>query len=148
MNKTRQLTERQQWMQILAKAGTALLQFEDILTQQPYQVIRPPQSGMVMVRGRAGGTGQAFNLGEMTVTRCVVQLNDGRTGYSYVAGRYQKQAELAAIADALLQGNEHDDIKAQVIDVLAQVQKTQREQRAAEVAGSKVEFFTLIRGEA
>ena len=30
-----------------------------------------------MVRGRVGGTGAPFNLGEMSVTRCSVRLADG-----------------------------------------------------------------------
>ncbi len=34
----------------------------------------PPRPGMTLVRGRMGGTGSPFNLGEMTVTRCVVRL--------------------------------------------------------------------------
>ena len=65
--------------------------------------MRGPETGLVMVRGRAGGSGSPFNLGEMTVTRCTVQLGSGTAGHAYIAGRDERQAELAAVADALLQ---------------------------------------------
>lgn len=140
-------TERQRWMQVLARAGDALLQYESRLDGVPYQCIRKPETGMAMVRGRTGGTGQAFNLGEMTVTRCVVQLHDGRAGYSYVAGRNKRHAELAAVADALLLGEEKAIIMQSVIDPLARSQQRARQARQAQVAASGVDFFTLIRGE-
>ena len=57
-----------------------------------------------MARGRPGGDGAPFNLGEMTVTRCTVRLEDGTVGHAYVAGRDMRQAELAAVLDAVLQG--------------------------------------------
>ena len=74
------------------------------LKDAEYQLIRAPEIGMTLVRGRMGGNGAPFNVGEMSVTRCVVRLADGRTGYSYLAGRDKVHAELAALADAHLQG--------------------------------------------
>ena len=68
-----------------------------------YRVLRGPEAGLVMVRGRAGGGGAPFNLGEMTATRCTVRTEAGFVGHAYVAGRNERQAELAALADALLQ---------------------------------------------
>ncbi|ERI51370.1 hypothetical protein N878_06565, partial [Pseudomonas sp. EGD-AK9] len=85
---------RQRWMGVLARAGDALDAHEAALKDSAYQLIRAPEVGMTLVRGRMGGTGNAFNLGEMTVTRCVVRLADGRTGYSYLAGRDKRRAEL------------------------------------------------------
>ncbi len=68
-----------------------------------YTVLRGPESGLVMVRGRAGGGGAPFNLGEMTVTRCTVRTESGLVGHAYIAGRDERRAELAALADALMQ---------------------------------------------
>ena len=94
-----------------------------------------------------GGTGSPFNLGEMSVTRCVVRLTDGRTGYSYVAGRDKQHAELAALADAHLQGVEQPYWLSRLIEPLAAAQQLQQAAKAAETATTQVEFFTLVRGE-
>ena len=102
---------------------------------------------MTLVRGRMGSTGSPFNLGEMTVTRCVVRLADGRTGYSYVAGRDKRHAELAALADAHLQGADAAAWQARLIEPLARTQAERRAAQEAEIATTKVEFFTLVRGE-
>lgn len=139
--------ERQRWMQVLARAGDALAEYESQLAGVSYRCIRKPETGMAMVRGRTGGTGQAFNLGEMTITRCVVQLPDGRAGYSYIAGRDKRHAELAALADALLLGDEKATLMQSMIEPLARSQQLARQAREAEVAASKVDFFTLLRGE-
>ena len=58
-----------------------------------YTVIRGPEGGLVMVRGRAGGGGSAFNLGEMTVTRCTVRTETGFVGHAYIAGRDEQRAD-------------------------------------------------------
>ena len=97
------------WMAVLARAARPR-RSADQLAACPglpgWRVLRGPESGLVMVRGRAGGGGAPFNLGEMTVTRCTVRTGsgpDGFTGHAYVAGRAGRQAELAAAVDALLQ---------------------------------------------
>ncbi len=105
-----------------------------------YRMLRAPQTGMVMLRGRAGGTGAAFNLGEATVTRCSVRLETGAVGHAYVLGRDARQAELAAVLDAVLQ---EDAGLMPVIDRLATVQAARREKIAARAAATKVEFFTM-----
>lgn len=79
---TPETASRQRWMGVLARAGNRLGDYEQQLMDAEFQLIRPAEIGMTMVRGRMGGTGAAFNLGEMTVTRCVVRFADGRTGYS------------------------------------------------------------------
>ena len=71
-----------------------------------HTIIRGPEGGLVMVRARAGGGGAAFNLGEMTVTRCTVRTKTGFVGHAYVAGREERRAELAALVDALMQDND------------------------------------------
>lgn len=79
-------TERQHWIGVLARARRDELQpHEAALRDIEYQLIRAPEIGMTLVRGRMGGNGAPFNVGEMSVTRCVVRLADGRTGYSYLA---------------------------------------------------------------
>lgn len=139
---------RQRWIGILARARyEELSAHQDALCDIDFQLIRAPEIGMALVRGRMGGTGAAFNLGEMTVTRCVVRLADGRTGYSYLAGRDKRHAELAALADAHLQGAAQAWWLKQLIEPLAQAQAARRAQKDAETAATKVEFFTLVRGE-
>lgn len=141
-------TERQHWIGVLARARRSeLLPFEDALRDVEYQMIRAPEIGMTLVRGRMGGNGAPFNVGEMSVTRCVVRLADGRTGYSYLAGRDKAHAELAALADAHLQGAQQRHWFDQVITPLASAQAERQARKAADTAATKVEFFTLVRGE-
>lgn len=139
--------QRQQWMGVLARAGHRLSDYSDELRRVEHRFIRPAETGMVMVRGRMGGSGAPFNLGEMTVTRCVVQLADGRHGHSYVAGRNKTQAELAALADAHLQGERQAHWLANLVEPLRQEQEAQRAARETESAATKVDFVTLVRGE-
>lgn len=142
------IAARQRWIGVLARAvGDELSRHESALRDAEYQLIRAPEIGMTLVRGRMGGTGAPFNVGEMSVTRCVVRLADGRTGYSYLAGRDKPRAELAALADAHLQGPQQQHWLAQLIEPLAQAQARRRAGKDAETAASKVEFFTLVRGE-
>lgn len=140
------LNPRQRWMRILARAGARLQAYSDELRTAEHRFIRPAEAGMVMVRGRVGASGAAFNLGEMTVTRCVVQLADGCTGHSYVAGRSRPHAELAALADALLQSPQGPRWMA-LVDALEREQAASRADRAARSAATKVDFTTLVRGE-
>lgn len=143
-----QIALRQRWIGILARARfDELNRHQAALCDTDLQMIRAPEIGMTLVRGRMGGTGAAFNLGEMTVTRCVVRLADGRTGYSYLAGRDKRHAELAALADAHLQGPRQSWWLDELIEPLAQAQAMRRAQQDAETAATKVEFFTLVRGE-
>lgn len=141
------MTPRQHWMRVLARAGDQLLEYGDELRGCEHRFIRPAQVGMVMVRGRMGGSGAPFNLGEMTVTRCVVQLVDGRSGHSYVAGRSKRHAELAALADAHLQGADGEEWRRRIVDPLERQQAEQARSAAALTATTKVDFTTLVRGE-
>lgn len=109
-----------------------------------YVSLRGPEAGLVMVRGRTGGSGAAFNLGEMTVTRCTVRTDDGFVGHAYVAGREPRRAELAAVADALLQDpDRHAVLQRTLIDPLAGRQSARREQIAAKAAATRVQFFAM-----
>ena len=113
----------------------------------PFQWLRAPELGAVMLRGRMGAGGAPFNLGEMTVTRCALQLADGRVGQAFVQGRDKDHATRAAVADALLQGVEAARIEAEVLAPLRAEETARRRLRAEKAAATKVEFFTLVRGE-
>lgn len=112
-----------------------------------YSDLRAPETGLVMLRGRIGGTGSAFNVGEATVTRAAVQLASGEIGFSYVLGRDAKKARLAAICDALWQTNSRADIEQHVLAPLRQTREARVEHERARTAATKVDFFTLVRGE-
>lgn len=137
---------RQNWMGLLARAKPDRL--AELFPELPaHDFLRPPEVGAVMVRGRTGGVGQPFNLGEMTVTRCTVSLADGAVGHAHVQGRDKAHATRAAILDALLQGPEGTAMTAQVLQPLTAEEAARRQTRADKAAATKVEFFTLVRGE-
>jgi len=141
--------DRKSWMGLLARAPQARL---DALLRQvgglpAHDWLRPPETGGVMVRGRAGGTGAAFNLGEMTVTRCALRLTNGAVGHAYVQGCFRAHAERAALVDALMQTGRADEIRSQVLGPLEREETERRAARAARAAATKVDFFTMVRGE-
>jgi len=137
---------RRHWMAVLARADAdAIAKLLDASGGVPgHQRLRGPEAGLVMVRGRAGGGGAPFNLGEMTVTRCTVRTETGFVGHAYVAGRDERQAELAALADALLQDPaEQSRLLAQMIEPLAAAQQAARATTAAKAAATRVQFFAM-----
>lgn len=139
-------TERKGWMATLAKAPPARLA-ELMPELAGHALLRAPETGAVMVRGRTGGAGAPFNLGEMTVTRCSVRLDCGAVGHAWVQGRDKAHATRAAVADALMQTEAAPRIRAEVLDVLAAEAEAARAARAGKAAATKVDFFTLVRGE-
>jgi alpha-D-ribose 1-methylphosphonate 5-triphosphate synthase subunit PhnG len=111
------------------------------------EMLRQPEIGLVMVRGRMGGTGRRFNLGEMTVTRCAV-AGEGVIGHGYVQGRDKRKAELVARLDLLLQLPRcREDVERRIVEPLAAAERDRREAVARKAAATRVEFFTLVRGE-
>ena len=143
-------TDRQRWMSLLARASSDELgeAWSAFKPAPAYRTLRPAEIGLVMVRGRIGGSGAKFNIGEAAVTRCVVHTEDGYTGMSYVLGRDQRRAELAAVFDALLQDPQrHDEIERSLLERLAQSQQQRREAASRKAAATKVEFYTLARGD-
>ncbi|MGX5805573.1 phosphonate C-P lyase system protein PhnG [Bradyrhizobium sp. Arg314] len=142
--------QRADWLGILSRSHAGELEAlaADAVTGITFEWLRQPHVGLVMVRGRAGGTGQVFNLGEMTVARASVRLADGTVGHGYVQGRDKRQAQLAAIVDALLQQpDRHEQIMENVIEPLRQSERTRRMEKRRKTASTKVEFFTMVRGE-
>jgi alpha-D-ribose 1-methylphosphonate 5-triphosphate synthase subunit PhnG len=137
---------RRHWMGVLARASAGqIAERMAALPPPPAHVrLRGPETGLVMVRGRAGGDGAPFNLGEMTVTRCAVRLPDGRVGHAYVAGRDRRQAELAALVDALmLDEAARPIVQDAVIAPLAAAQQAARAEEARKAAATRVNFFTM-----
>ncbi len=134
---------RRHWMAVLARADADELG-QHLGALPPYRVLRGPEAGLVMVRGRAGGGGAAFNLGEMTTTRCTVRTEAGFVGHAYVAGRGERQAELAALADALLQDPLRQAALLEgVVEKLAAAQQARRDAVAAKAAATRVQFFAM-----
>ncbi len=137
---------RRDWMSLLAKAPPARL--ATLLPELPaHDLLRAPEIGAVMVQGRTGGTGAPFNLGEMTVTRCSLRLAGGAVGHAMVQGRDRAHATRAAAADALMQTAEAARIEVTVLAPLRNEAAERRRTRAAKAAATRVEFFTLMRGE-
>jgi alpha-D-ribose 1-methylphosphonate 5-triphosphate synthase subunit PhnG len=110
--------------------------------------LREPEHGLVMVRGRIGGDGAPFNLGEATVSRSAVRLATGEIGFGYVLGRDRQKAQMIALCDALLQSEEFADaIEQNVLAPLRATMISERNRKAAETAATRVDFYTLVRGE-
>lgn len=149
-DKTTETASRQHWMGVLARASAAELEAAwGALADKPaYRLLRKPETGLVMARGSIGGAGAPFNLGELAVTRCAAQLADGRTGFSYVAGRDARKSELAALFDGLLQDeSRRESLMASIVAPLAAAQSRRKTATKAEAARTKVNFFALERGE-
>lgn len=110
--------------------------------------LRKPETGLVMLRGRIGGDGAPFNFGEATVTRCAVQLASGEIGLSYLLGRDRDKARLAALCDALLQNPAHRDLlEEKLLAPLRRRIEQDKTESARRVAATRVDFFSLVRGE-
>ncbi|MGR3503957.1 phosphonate C-P lyase system protein PhnG [Pseudaestuariivita sp.] len=144
-----QTAERKAWMGLVAKAPEGrVAELLDAAMERPaFTWLRAPEIGSTMVRGRAGGTGALFNLGEVTVTRCALTLESGAVGHAYIQGRRKPDAEAAALVDALMQGPEAGAIRAAVLEPLEAEQRAAKTERAEKAAATKVEFFTMARGE-
>ena len=139
---------RQRWLSLLAKAPAGRVEtlWEAIGPVPAYSLLRQPEIGLVMVRGRISGSGAPFPAGEMTVTRAAVRLGTGQVGIGYVGGRHPRQAELVSAIDALGQLPEwRQTIEERIITPLAEEAEARRRLRLAKAAATKVEFFTVAR---
>lgn len=144
-----QNAQRQAWMSLLAQApGGRTAELLDAAMPRPgFDWLRRPETGSAMVRGRTGGTGTPFNIGEMTVTRCTLRLDSGEVGHAYIQGRSKSDAEAAALVDALLQTGAAGTLQDMVLRPLEEERAARRGARAAKAAATKVDFFTMVRGE-
>ena len=120
----------------------------DVLALPDHEILREPENGLVMVRGRIGGDGAPFNLGEATVSRAAVRLSTGEMGFGYTLGRDREKARMIALCDALVQSNEFADVvEAKVLAPLRAAMISERNRKGAETAATRVDFYTLVRGE-
>ncbi len=135
-------------MGLLARASLSELKhFLHPLHAAEAEPVRGPETGLVMLRGRIGGGGNAFNLGEATVTRATVRLATGQIGHGQRLGTDQEATRLSAIVDALGETSEHG---AAVVRLLAEIKaRLEKEEwtAAEQAAATRVDFFTLVRGE-
>jgi alpha-D-ribose 1-methylphosphonate 5-triphosphate synthase subunit PhnG len=144
---------RAHWMSLLAKAPAQVLaETVSRYTREhgalpSYVWLRRPEIGLAMVRARAGGTGQQFNLGEMSVTRCALRLASGQMGVAYVAGRDAHHAEWAAVFDALLQSDSAAQVEHIVLEPIRQALAAQRTETEVRAEATRVDFMTMVRGE-
>jgi alpha-D-ribose 1-methylphosphonate 5-triphosphate synthase subunit PhnG len=141
--------QRQAAMAVLAHADAADIAARlDSLGLPAHENLREPENGLVMVRGRTGGDGAPFNLGEATVSRAAVRLSTGEVGFGYTLGRDRQKARMIALCDALIQAADHADaIETKVLAPLRAAMIVERNRKAAETAATRVDFYTLVRGE-
>ncbi|KKW50403.1 phosphonate C-P lyase system protein PhnG [Pantoea stewartii] len=146
----KQQTARQHWLSVLAHSSAAELDalWQPLNLTPAFTLIRPAEIGLTRLQARMGATGKRFVMGDATITRAVVRLNDGTLGYSYLLGRDKAHAERCALMDALLQQTGTAELlQEKIITPLAALRDEQRQLRAREIASSKVDFFTLVRGD-
>ena len=136
-------------MAVLAHADAAAIeQCLRAIALPQHENLREPENGLVMVRGRIGGDGASFNLGEATVSRAAVRLSTGEVGFGYTLGRDRSKAQLIALCDALVQSNEFSAaVEANVLAPLRAAETARQDRKAAETAATRVDFYTLVRGE-
>jgi alpha-D-ribose 1-methylphosphonate 5-triphosphate synthase subunit PhnG len=141
--------ERQEWLRLLACADSAVLAeiVDPVDSAHRDQLIelRQPEVGLALITGRVGATGDPFGLGEMTLTRCVVQLGE-YLGVGYVRGRAPRNARQIAVIDALLQSEHHDEVHRAVVVPLMEQETKRRREASARTEATRVQFLTMVRG--
>ncbi len=136
-------------MLVLAHSGTAeIARCLETVGVPDYEDLREPENGLVMLRGRIGGDGAPFNLGEATVSRAVVRLASGEVGFGYVLGRDRQKAQMIALCDALVQSDQFAGaVEQSVVAPLRAAMVSERSRKAQETAATRVDFYTMVRGE-
>ena len=139
---------RPEWISIFSKTSEDLLKnsLDHINFKENYDVLLGPEIGSIMIQGRAGGTGDKFNLGEATLTKCIVKFQE-KTGYSYHLGRNLIKSEYGAILDALMQIESYN---SKLLMYVKEFQEEIQKEKTKIIAGSsesKVDFFTMVRGD-
>ncbi|WP_409363139.1 phosphonate C-P lyase system protein PhnG [Bradyrhizobium liaoningense] len=149
MQNDSQQVQRKAAMSVLAHAEAGEIAARlGAIALPPHQNLREPENGLVMLRGRVGGDGAPFNLGEATVSRAAVRLASGEVGFGYTLGRDGEKARLIALCDALVQSRDFGEaVERDVIAPLREQLMIERKQAAAETAATKVDFYTMVRGE-
>jgi alpha-D-ribose 1-methylphosphonate 5-triphosphate synthase subunit PhnG len=148
-NDNRNVARRKAAMAVLTQAtATEIASRLHAIALPPYEALREPENGLVMVRGRIGGDGAAFNLGEATLSRAAVRLASGEIGFGYTLGRDLEKARMIALCDALVQSDAFaGHVEANVIAPLRGAMLAKRNRKAEETAATRVDFYTMVRGE-
>lgn len=140
---------RKHLMDVLARATLTELQ-DAYATLSPEPVatpVRGPETGLIMVRGRIGAGGAPFNLGEATVSRATIRLATGEIGHGQTLGGDRNKARLIAIFDALAQRAEYAPLVGGLVAQVAERLAAEDKKLAEETAATRVDFFTMVRGD-
>ena len=142
-------TRRKAVMAVLAHSDAAqIAECLGAIAVPAHEHLREPENGLVMVRGRIGGDGAAFNLGEATVSRAAVRLASGEVGFGYTLGRDLDKARMIALCDAMVQSSGlADAVEAGVVAPLRAALVDRQSRKSAEAAATRVDFYTMVRGE-
>jgi alpha-D-ribose 1-methylphosphonate 5-triphosphate synthase subunit PhnG len=148
-NQNPKQAQRKAAMAVLAHSDAAEISGRlEAIALPAHEDLREPENGLVMVRGRIGGDGAPFNLGEATVSRAAVRLTTGEVGFGYALGRDGEKARMIALCDAMVQSDQFAGaVEMQVIAPLRAAIIAERSRKAAEAAATRVDFYTLVRGE-
>ncbi len=145
---------RARWLAVLAQAPKRVLKetWDGLDAKPRYRLLRAPETGLALVRGRIGGIGQRFNFGEMSLSRCSLAVDDGQggevAGHGYVAGCDLDHALYIALFDGMMQMPAQADwLESQLIAPQEKAQAESRRLRVEIAQASRVEFFTMVRGE-
>ena len=148
-DETRDIARRKAAMAVLAHSnGAEIAARLEGVALPAYENLREAESGLVMLRGRVGGDGAPFNLGEATLSRAAVRLASGEVGFGYALGRDRRKAQMMALCDALAQSREFAAlVETDVIAPLRAARLAEQRQKAAQTPATKVDFYTMVRGE-
>ncbi|MBC7280655.1 phosphonate C-P lyase system protein PhnG [Hoeflea sp.] len=145
-----EVVDRQRRLSVLAKAPASALVacWKRTGLDPAVELLRGPESGLVALRGRIGGSGQPFHAGEISATRVTVRIGSGLVGHAMVAGRDTRKAQLVAVIDALAQDPAHaGTIERDIVGPLEQGLAQADAKLRGETAATRVNFFTMVRGE-
>ncbi|MFH2093346.1 MAG: phosphonate C-P lyase system protein PhnG [Pseudomonadota bacterium] len=145
-----QTINREDWIGLLGSADPADLEsaLEKLNHSIEFTHIVKPETGMLMVQAKADGSNSRFNLGEITVSKCILEINGQYMGAGWTMGSNLRHAELAALFDGLFQDPLlQETLNQTLIPLLKDKQLAKDERRLKDAADTKVEFFTLKRGE-
>lgn len=144
------IPERKRAADLLARATKEELAnaWAKLAKKPEVQPVRGPETGLVMVRGRIGGGGAPFNLGEVTVTRATVRLSSGAIGHAQALGTDRERARFAAVFDALWSEDDtRNFVEESLLSAIAERIAVDDRKKAEETAATRVDFFTMVRGE-
>jgi len=145
-----EVAARQRRLSVLAKAPAKELLscWKQTGFNPPVELLRGPETGLVALQGRAGGTGQPFHVGEVSATRVTVRIGSGQVGHAMISGRDTRKAQLVAVIDALAQDPAHADMIEEVIVAPLETLASEADAKLREeTAATRVNFFTMVRGE-